>query len=90
MWKIKLTNKAKKQIDSCEKDLQNNINTAIANMISYFEKGTGTKPDIKKLKGKYKGYLRLRVGNYRVIFTINYIKPEVFILHIISRDKAYK
>ncbi len=48
MWKIKLTNKAKKQIDGCEKDFQNKINDAVVNMLNYFGKGIGKKSDVKR------------------------------------------
>ncbi len=76
--------------DGCEKGFQNKINDAVVNMLNYSGKGIGKKSDVKRLKGKYKGYLRLRIGSYRMIFTVDYGKPEIFILYILPRDEAYK
>lgn len=42
----------------------------------------------KPLRNTLKGYWKLRVGNYRVIFKI--VGSEVWILGIIHRKKVYK
>jgi len=42
----------------------------------------------EKLLGKYSGLFRLRVGNYRVRYTI--IKDNVLVLRISHRQSAYK
>ena len=40
------------------------------------------------LKGRYKGLLRYRVGDYRVIYTIK--RDGVLILRIAHRKKSYR
>lgn len=41
------------------------------------------------LKGEYQGLYRYRVGNYRVIYTINKGRYEVLILRVRHRKEAY-
>ena len=45
--------------------------------------------NIKKLKGEFEGIYRIRIGNYRLFYTINKQKVIVFILEIIHRKDAY-
>ncbi|NMC06642.1 MAG: type II toxin-antitoxin system RelE/ParE family toxin [Candidatus Lokiarchaeota archaeon] len=50
--------------------------------------GFSSELDIKKLEGK-SNYYRLRVGNYRVLFTIR--PPNIIIIFVIRpRKSAYK
>lgn len=42
----------------------------------------------KPLKRTLKGYWKLRVGDYRIVFKV--VKNEVWILGIIHRKKVYK
>lgn len=42
----------------------------------------------KTLSGKFKGLFRLRIGNYRVIYTIS--KDTVLILRIAHRKEVYR
>jgi len=50
----------------------------------------GEKVDIKKMKGNWEGYLRLRIGNYRIIFRIDFDKNIVDIVKAGSREEIYK
>jgi len=89
-WKIKLSEASMKHLEKYGKDLQEKINSAILNMLNYFDEKESTKPDLKSLTGKYKGLLRLRVGDFRIIFSIDYKEPEIFITDILPRGEAYK
>lgn len=44
--------------------------------------------DIKKLQGK-SGYFRLRVGNYRIIYTVDNGKLTVYIVDAGNRGQIY-
>ncbi len=47
--------------------------------------------DYKRLKGKFKGYYRIRIGDYRVVFT--FVNGEVIIVSVLdaeSRGDIYK
>ena len=46
--------------------------------------------NIKKLKGKYKGIYRFRIGDYRLFYKINELNVIVFIINIENRKDAYK
>ncbi len=46
-------------------------------------------PNIKKLKGEFNGLYRIRIGNYRLFYTIDRQKVIVFILELIHRKDAY-
>ncbi len=45
--------------------------------------------DIKKLEG-VKGLMRLRVGDYRIIYSVNHGKLIVYVIGVDSRGEIYK
>ena len=47
-------------------------------------------PNIKSLKGKFTGCYRYRLGDYRVIYSIDDKNLEVIILVIAHRSKVYE
>ncbi|MBE9171485.1 type II toxin-antitoxin system RelE/ParE family toxin [Pleurocapsales cyanobacterium LEGE 06147] len=49
-----------------------------------------TELDIKKMKGDWKGYYRLRIGKNRVIFTIDFNSKDIIIYAIGARGDIYK
>jgi mRNA interferase RelE/StbE len=78
MFEVFLTNRAEKGIKSLDEiKLRRRIDT-------YFPKRYG----IKKLKGVKNTY-RLRIGDYRIIYTANFNNSQIFVLSITSRKKAY-
>ncbi|NEP63488.1 MAG: type II toxin-antitoxin system RelE/ParE family toxin [Symploca sp. SIO2G7] len=46
--------------------------------------------DIKKMKGEWEGFYRLRVGNMRVIFTVSLDSADIEIYTIGPRGDVYK
>ncbi|MBC8255884.1 MAG: type II toxin-antitoxin system RelE/ParE family toxin [Candidatus Marinimicrobia bacterium] len=46
--------------------------------------------NITRLKGKYKNFYRLKVGNYRIIFTKNKNELIILIIRIAHRGSVYK
>ena len=49
-----------------------------------------TELDIKKMKGDWKGYYRLRIGKNRVIFTVDFDLRDIIIYAIGARGDIYK
>ena len=49
-----------------------------------------TELDIKRMKGDWKGYYRLRIGKNRVIFTVDFNSRDVIIYAIGAREDIYK
>ncbi|WP_292824656.1 type II toxin-antitoxin system RelE/ParE family toxin [Nostoc sp. JL33] len=47
-------------------------------------------PNIKALKGDYTGYYRYRIGDYRVIYSIDDEVVQVLVVAIAHRSEVYK
>jgi mRNA interferase RelE/StbE len=45
--------------------------------------------DVRSLEGKLKGYYRLRVGEYRIIFELDTQQRRIGILAVVPRGKGY-
>jgi len=87
---VRLTKRAKKQLDRLQTAMRPRINDALKNLVDYYsEKENIPKPDVKMLKGKYKGLLRLRVGDVRVVFRLEYEQFVIFVIEIVPRKDAY-
>lgn len=81
MYHIIIKKKAKKFIDKLS---QNERSRVVAN-IERLPDGE----DIKPLKG-HKGLLRLRVGQYRIIYTVNNGELTVIVVDADNRGDIYK
>ena len=81
MYQIVLKKKAKKFIDKLPIAERKRIVTAIGNL-PYDE-------DIKRLQG-YENVLRLRVGTYRIIYTVDHGKLIVTVIDAGNRGQIYK
>ncbi|BAP00090.1 putative uncharacterized protein [Wolbachia endosymbiont of Cimex lectularius] len=44
----------------------------------------------KPLRGRLKGYRRIRVNDYRIIYTVNIVKYKVFVATAGHRDTIYE
>jgi addiction module RelE/StbE family toxin len=84
--KIKLTDTAVKQLEKISKGDKKSA-VRIISVIEKYAENPKSDFDIKKLKGKYGERLRLRVGDYRVIFKIDNL--EMHISTIKHRQEAY-
>lgn len=80
MYKIIIKKKAKKFIDKLPK----NERIRVAKAIEALPNGE----DIKKLKG-YTDLLRLRVGDYRIIYTVNNGELLVIVIDAGNRGEIY-
>lgn len=61
----------------------------IARCLEQLEQNPRSHPNIKALKGDYTGYYRYRIGDYRVIYSVEDESREVFIDAIAHRSEAY-
>jgi hypothetical protein len=46
--------------------------------------------DIKAMAGTFKGYYRLRIGSYRVLFVVDQTAQTIYVDHIGSRGDVYR
>ncbi|MCM1136923.1 MAG: type II toxin-antitoxin system RelE/ParE family toxin [Clostridium sp.] len=81
MYQIIIKKKAKKFIDKLPMDEKKRIVAAIEQLPNG--------EDIKKLKG-YDKLLRLRVGNYRIIYTVDNGNLIVYVIDADNRGDIYK
>lgn len=56
----------------------------------YFLQGEDRNVDIKKLKGEWKGFYRIRQGNMRIIAEFDFENSAVFIEVVDWRGNVYK
>ena len=84
MYRITFRRSAQKELAEITKPYNQNIVTAIDKLAE------NPRPDgVKKLKGEDNAY-RIRVGDYRVIYTIEDVIKIVEIQRIRHRKDAYK
>lgn len=62
----------------------------IARCLQQLEQTPLSHPNIKALKGDYTGYYRYRIGDYRVIYSIDDELMQVFVVAIAHRSDAYE
>jgi mRNA interferase RelE/StbE len=81
-YKVRLSNKSAKQLESFPRDLQERVMNALFKIRESPKAG-------KPLKWRFKGDWSFRVGNYRIVYTIDEKEKIVWIIHIKHRRKAY-
>lgn len=81
MYQIIIKKKAKKFIDK----LPANERKRVVSAIEQLPNGE----DIKKLKG-HDEFLRLRVGNYRIIYIVDNGKLIIYVVDVDNRGDIYK
>jgi mRNA interferase RelE/StbE len=87
IWILDFHNRAKKQIQTLPKAVQKRI-------VSYFEERVLTQLDpstlASQLVGEMTGFYRYRIGDYRVITSIDQGKMVILALEIGHRKEIYK
>jgi mRNA interferase RelE/StbE len=61
----------------------------IARCLQQLEETPLFHPNVKALKGEYAGYYRYRIGDYRVIYSVDEDIVQVFVITIVYRGEAY-
>jgi mRNA interferase RelE/StbE len=62
----------------------------IARCLEQLEQTPLLHPNIKALKGDYAGYYRYRIGDYRVIYSVEDELVQVLVVTIVHRSEAYE
>jgi mRNA interferase RelE/StbE len=62
--------------------------TAFRILVALTEYGNSGAGDVKVLSGQWQGHFRLRVGDYRVIFTIT--DDEITVIRVRHRSESYR
>lgn len=87
-WRIDLSRDAEKFLDK-NKFTIDELRQLISKAISYSQ-GEDLNINIKKLKGEWQGFCRIRSGRIRIIAEFNFDNSVVFIEKIDWRGGAYK
>jgi mRNA interferase RelE/StbE len=82
-FRVLLEKKAAKQIEK----LPVNIRSRILEALKELEKGFSARLDVKKLKGT-KNHFRIRVGEYRILFALNF--ENAYVHDISQRESVYE
>ena len=86
MFEIFFTNRAEKALKTLDHKISKKVIEAINSLeYTYFPKPY----DIKKLKGMENTY-RIRIGDYRMLYRVDFEKKTIYILSILLRKQAYK
>ena len=84
MFEIVLDNQADKFLRKCEKVLFNRIIEKLDSL-----KNDPVPHDAKRVQGYAVLVFRVRIGDYRVLYRINYDIKRVIVVKIDKRDKIY-
>ncbi len=86
-WNVELSKSCLKILERLEKTTSSRILNRLENL-EEVENPLRHK-DVRALEGKLKGFYRLRVGEYRVIFELDSEERRIGVLAIVPRGKGY-
>ncbi|HUW21044.1 MAG TPA: type II toxin-antitoxin system RelE/ParE family toxin [Candidatus Bathyarchaeia archaeon] len=86
-WKIGFSRDAEKFLKQ-----ENLRSETVAEIINFLKKmkGESVSVDVKKLKGDWQGFYRIRKGKLRIIFELNFQEHSIYVARIDQRGKVYK
>ena len=90
---IKFRKNAIKFLEKANLEDVEKIQEKISQLLAFVEEQAiipFTELDIKKMKGEWEGFYRLRIGKIRIVFTVNTQSGEVEIFTIGTRGDVYK
>ncbi|MCK4949550.1 MAG: type II toxin-antitoxin system RelE/ParE family toxin [Thermoplasmata archaeon] len=79
-YEVLVSQTARKQLEALDKGTRARIKRALRNI-------DPSRSTVKRLKGPKRDYFRLRVGEYRVVFTVE--GKRVLVVRILHRRVAY-
>ena len=88
MWKINLSKQTDRFVRN-NKIKDNEILSFINKFINY-SKGSDENIDVKRIKGKWKGYYRIRIGKVKIILKVDFKEKTIFVDRMDYRGRVYK
>lgn len=86
MFEVLLTTVAQEFFNDADAPLQRRLDRAFAALA----RDPRNHPNIKRLKGRFAGQSRFRVGDWRVLVQIDDAKKRVWVLDIANRREVYE
>ena len=86
-WEIGFSREAEKFLKR-----ENIRSEAVAEITKFLErmKGEPLSVDVKKLKGDWQGFYRIRKGKLRIIFELNFEEHLIYVARVDHRGGVYK
>ena len=86
MYDVRLSASATRFYENSDKILVKRINKAMDTLkTNPWKHGS-----IKRLSGPLSGYMRLRMGDYRVVYSVEESRKEVMVVVIAKREEVYR
>jgi mRNA interferase RelE/StbE len=89
MWKIVISKQSDKFLDKNSSEVKGKIISKIRNLRDWLENREKLTIDLKKLKGDYTEFYRIRSGNIRIIISIDNQNHIIRIQNINFRESIY-
>ncbi len=91
-WSVKIHRKANRFLEELSMNERKRVEEKIRELVEALREGVlpYRRLDIRRLRGEWRGFLRLRVGDIRIIFKLDFETKTVYIYHIHRRESAYK
>ena len=86
MYDVVLANTARLTFDAASPALQKKLDRCFTQLMNEPRRHN----NIKSLKGRFKGYFRYRVGDYRIIYRVEDHALRVVIVDIANRKDVYE
>ena len=86
MYELVLASAARKAFLAADPPLRRKLKRCF----DWLEQQPYSHPNIKALKGDFKGFYRFRVGDWRVIYRVNEQEHRVYISEIAHRRDIYE
>lgn len=86
MFKVELSREAQRFFNRCDKTVARKLVRCFQSL----EKNPRGGNNVKALKGPFRGSYRYRVGDLRVVYTINDQSVTVFVITIAKRGDVYE
>src|SRR5882757_6232844 len=86
MYKVELSREAQRFYDRCDQPVAKKLARCFLSLETNPREGNNVKP----LKGKFAGSYRYRVGDLRVVYSINDQAVTVFVITIAKRSNGYE
>ena len=84
-WLVKLTKGAKEDLDCLDKTVRRRIIEKLDWLGENFDEITPL-----SLSGEFKDFYKLRVGDWRLFYQVDWEKNVIFVVYIDHRSSAYK
>jgi mRNA interferase RelE/StbE len=90
MWEYEFSKDSIKALERLDSETVSLLKNKVKSIGSWLDGGDRLHADIKKLKGKWEGFYRLRVREIRVIFTFDNRSKTIKVCEIGFRGDIYK